>query len=490
MAEAAAHELIIVRRHDDEEHPHHSSAWKVAHADFMTAMMAFFLIMWLINVTDDNVRKGIAQYFNPIHMSQGSSELKGLSTTKGPDSSAKNGHGQMPMPGANLNLIELNPGHADAKKVSPEAAAAALNAAAALAAKLTAGSGAEGKAKEDANSEESTADALKKIGAAAAALKPPNGGYDREAFQDPYAVLAKLEKEYVSTQPTSVDAITGDTRATGTPGGDIDRDPFDPSYWQLVPLPAAKAGGAGKPGTVRKVSGTGKPDAAVLSPAGAEPADVFDRPVSAPAEPAGPAAASPGAGAPDKAPQTAAAEAGATEPTADETKADDAKTDVAKSVAPATMARSSEIAKSIEQSVGPMMAGKASPGLAVEATKEGVAINLTDDADYAMFGVGSAVPDAKTAVLLEHIAKVLVKQPGQIVVRGHTDGRPFHSKDYDNWRLSTARAQFAYYALLRGGLDQSRVVAIEGHADRALKNPADPYAAENRRIEILVKDSP
>ena len=44
----------------------------------------------------------------------------------------------------------------------------------------------------------------------------------------------------------------------------------------------------------------------------------------------------------------------------------------------------------------------------------------------------------------------------------------------------------AYYALLRGGLDQSRVIAIEGHADRALKTKADPYAAENRRIEILV----
>ena len=117
-------------------------------------------------------------------------------------------------------------------------------------------------------------------------------------------------------------------------------------------------------------------------------------------------------------------------------------------------------------------------------------INLTDDADYAMFPVGSAVPTPKTVVLLERIAKVLAKQPGQIVVRGHTDGRPFHSADYDNWRLSTARAQMAYYTLLRGGLDQSRVTAIEGHADRALKNPADPYAAENRRIEILVKDSP
>ena len=477
MAETASHELIIIRRHEEEEHAQHSSAWKVAHADFMTAMMAFFLIMWLINVTDDNVRKGIAQYFNPIHMSQGSSELKGLSTVKNADASAKKGHGQMPVPGANINPIELNAGHAEAKSVSPEAAAAALNAAAELAAKLTAGSGISDTQNKD-KSAGSTADALKKINEAAAALKPPNGGYDREAFQDPYAVLAKLEKEYVSTQATSVDVITGDARATGMPGGEIERDPFDPSYWQMVPLPAAKAGGAGKPGTAQQTPGSGKPDAAALSPSAAEPVDAAAKPAAAALD----AATPPEAAAPDAAPQTAVAKEGAAEPPA---AAAAAKADEAKAVA----AAATEIAKDIKNSIAPMMAGKASPGLAVAATAEGVTINLTDDADYAMFPVGSAVPDPKTVVLLEHIAKVLAKQPGRIVVRGHTDGRPFHSADYDNWRLSTARAQMAYYTLLRGGLDQSRVTAIEGHADRALKNPDDPYAAENRRIEILVKDT-
>ncbi len=247
MADAAPHELIIVRRHEEEDHPHHSSAWKVAHADFMTAMMAFFLIMWLINVTDENMRKGIAQYFNPIHMSQGSSELKGLNKTQSKDKSAKKGHGQMPVPGSSVNLIDLTPGHADAKPMSPEAAAAALNAAAEVAAKLAAANGGLDKAKADAGSE-NAADALKKIGAAAAALKPANGGNDREAFQDPYAVLAKLEQQYVNTQPTNVDAITGDPRAEGTPGGDIERDPFDPSYWQMVPLPTARGEPSGQAG--------------------------------------------------------------------------------------------------------------------------------------------------------------------------------------------------------------------------------------------------
>ncbi len=490
MAENAAHELIIVRRHDDEEHLQHSSAWKVAHADFMTAMMAFFLIMWLINVTDENVRKGIAQYFNPIHMSQGSSELKGLSKTKSDAKAAQKGHGEMPVPGANLNLIDLSPGHANGKATSPEAAAAALNAAAELAVKLAAGSNVSDKANQGADNT-STADALKKINEAAAALKPPNGGYDREAFQDPYAVLAKLEKQYVSTQATSVDVITGDPRATGMPGGEITRDPFDPSYWQMVPLPAAKVSQAGEPGTTTKVPPSAKPDAAAPAPGEGEPMDVFARVVAGVPETTPPAKAAVAPAVAAKADSAATpADAKPTEAKPTEAKADMVKANEGKVVAEATVARSTEIAKDIKQSVASMMAGKASPELAVAATDEGVTINLTDDADYAMFPVGSAVPAPKTVVLLEHIAKVLAKQPGQIIIRGHTDGRPFHSADYDNWRLSTARAQMAYYALLRGGLDQSQVMAIEGHADRALKNPKDPYAAENRRIEILVKDPP
>lgn len=44
---------------------HHGGAWKVAYADFVTAMMAFFLLMWLLNATTEVQRKGIADYFNP-----------------------------------------------------------------------------------------------------------------------------------------------------------------------------------------------------------------------------------------------------------------------------------------------------------------------------------------------------------------------------------------------------------------------------------------
>ena len=57
---------IIIRREEVVEGGHHGGAWKVAYADFVTAMMAFFLLMWLINATSEDQRRGIAAYFSPM----------------------------------------------------------------------------------------------------------------------------------------------------------------------------------------------------------------------------------------------------------------------------------------------------------------------------------------------------------------------------------------------------------------------------------------
>lgn len=57
--------IIIRRDSDGEGDGHHGGAWKVAYADFMTAMMAFFLMMWLLNATTEKQRQGLAEYFNP-----------------------------------------------------------------------------------------------------------------------------------------------------------------------------------------------------------------------------------------------------------------------------------------------------------------------------------------------------------------------------------------------------------------------------------------
>jgi len=59
---------VIIRREEAAEAGHHGGAWKVAYADFVTAMMAFFLLMWLINATTEEQRKGLADYFSPHNL--------------------------------------------------------------------------------------------------------------------------------------------------------------------------------------------------------------------------------------------------------------------------------------------------------------------------------------------------------------------------------------------------------------------------------------
>src|SRR5271166_3156846 len=56
---------VVIRREEVVEGGHHGGAWKVAYADFVTAMMAFFLLMWLLNATTEDQRKGLADYFSP-----------------------------------------------------------------------------------------------------------------------------------------------------------------------------------------------------------------------------------------------------------------------------------------------------------------------------------------------------------------------------------------------------------------------------------------
>src|ERR1700744_881829 len=57
---------------------HHGGAWKVAYADFVTAMMAFFLLMWLITTTSPEQKRGIADYFAPASVSESTSGSGGI----------------------------------------------------------------------------------------------------------------------------------------------------------------------------------------------------------------------------------------------------------------------------------------------------------------------------------------------------------------------------------------------------------------------------
>ena len=74
MAEDSNRPIIIVKKKKKGGHDgHHGGAWKVAYADFVTAMMAFFLLLWLISATTEEQKEGIADYFTPSTVTQSNS---------------------------------------------------------------------------------------------------------------------------------------------------------------------------------------------------------------------------------------------------------------------------------------------------------------------------------------------------------------------------------------------------------------------------------
>jgi chemotaxis protein MotB len=455
------HELIIVRRLEEEEHETHNSAWKVAHADFMTAMMAFFLIMWLINATDEETRKGISAYFNPMHLSAATKGLNGGDPAPSGDTKK----------GAQDTSPDKRSGSTKASKADPASQPAAQ------AASLKGGEGPAGGGKSH------TLFSVGKNGQDLVGFDQPGGGLsklvgapgsspadqrEQAAFLDPYGTLTQLAATYMASRRITAPATASDGPANGLGPRSMASDPFDPAYWQTAPA---------------------KPDKAAQGPAAtaAPPASVAASPAPpTSAAPEAPPAAAVAIAPPVETPKPLRDAKPSPDAAAAQAKVAD-KPDAAPSAAAGAEAR--ELRAEVQKVVGPDLKGSPAPLVKVEATGEGILISLTDGNDFSMFDIGSAIPNGKVVFILSQIADMLAKRPGTIVVRGFTDARPFHSSLYDNWRLSAERAHMAYYMLVRGGIDDNRIRRIEGYADHSLKNDGDPNAPENRRIEILLERS-
>src|SRR5690349_12978654 len=75
---ASNEQPFIIKRIKKAAHAHHGGAWKIAYADFVTAMMAFFLLLWLISMTTPEQKKGLADYFAPPNVSESPSGAGGV----------------------------------------------------------------------------------------------------------------------------------------------------------------------------------------------------------------------------------------------------------------------------------------------------------------------------------------------------------------------------------------------------------------------------
>ncbi|MEZ0003112.1 MotB family protein [Sinorhizobium fredii] len=387
-------EIIIVKRSGDGHDGHHGGGWKIAYADFMTAMMAFFLVMWLINAANEETKAAIASYFNPVQLTDEKPSEKGL---KEPAKDAQ--------------------GEETQQRSKSDGEQAKSGGSAKTGEQLTATSGEETKYS------------------------------DADFFENPYSVLSEIAKEVGQQANISVKGEGGAAQAgpaTGADGGEAYRDPFDPDFWT-------------KQVEVKDAGNAAESDVAAAEKHAA-PADADQNPA-----------------------------ASETLKTADEAAKGEAPRNQEAEAQEQQKQKEAEALKAeIEKAIGGE-AGRLLEGLVVTPSEGGLLVTISEQTDAPMFAVGSAVPGKELVLAMEKIGKLLAERQGAVAIRGHTDGRPFKDGTYDNWRLSAARAQSAYYMLVRGGLKEERVNQISGFADRRLQMPNDPYAAANRRIEILLQ---
>lgn len=331
---------VIIKKYEIVEGGHHGGAWKVAYADFVTAMMAFFLLMWLLNATTEDQRKGLADYFSPNNLM----------------SHASSGTGQ------------------------------------------------------------------------------PFGGHT--AFADGALVSDKGAVEILmGKRPPVAESDVGDSEIVKRPTGPDGEETGSPEA------------GAGKPLTGKAALLMGdQPDATGLagqaSTEGDQRADGMRPPTEA-----------------------------------------ELRAELERQEKEALESAAEQIREAVR---GDPELADLSKQLAIDMTPDGLRIQIMDEVRQPMFTTGSATPNERARALVRKVAPVLMKLPQAISISGHTDATPFAGKDRSNWELSAERANATRRLLTEGGLPEQRIRTVTGHADRDPLLPADPFAAANRRIAIVV----
>jgi chemotaxis protein MotB len=129
--------------------------------------------------------------------------------------------------------------------------------------------------------------------------------------------------------------------------------------------------------------------------------------------------------------------------------------------------------------------------LLIDDTPEGLRIQIVDREQTAMFPTASAELYPAARQLIHLVAQSIAALPNQLSIRGHTDSRPFAAgARYDNWRLSSDRANATREALVTAGVAPRRVANVMGKADAEPLIEDDPADARNRRISLVVLREP
>ena len=334
---------IVIRKEEVVEGGHHGGAWKVAYADFVTAMRAFFLLMWLLNATTEEQRRGLADYFSPNSLtSRTTSGFGGMfgGLTPNVEGSLASDRGAVHFTDSTMRpVIDVD----DSEDETP-----------------------------------------------ATPAKPRNGGPSLLTLAQDGDAASDTAQSPVATQSG---AVYEQARPPATP--------------RTTP-PAAK-------------------DAA------------------------------------------AEAEREERERAALEQAAEQIREAVRSDPALASLAKH----------------------LAIDLTPEGLRIQILDEDRQPMFGFGTSALNDRARSLLSKVAPVLLRLSQPIAIEGHTDAAPYRGGERSNWDLSAERANATRRLLTDAGLPEARIRSVAGHADRDPLLPAEPLAAANRRIAVLVlRDRP
>lgn len=156
---------------------------------------------------------------------------------------------------------------------------------------------------------------------------------------------------------------------------------------------------------------------------------------------------------------------------------------------PVTEKNIHELKKRIEEAVRKMNDLKALQNqIQITITPEGLRIELLETKDGSFFDTGSATLNERGKELLTMLAGQLGGIPNRVEIEGHTDAQPYaRPGGYDNWDLSSDRANAARRVMQVTGLRKNQVSEVRGYADEDLRVPSNPLDPSNRRVSLIVQ---
>jgi chemotaxis protein MotB len=124
----------------------------------------------------------------------------------------------------------------------------------------------------------------------------------------------------------------------------------------------------------------------------------------------------------------------------------------------------------------------------ITITAEGLRIDLMESAKGTFFELGSAKPTEALKDVLQVLSQDLGQLPNRISIEGHTDSKPYAGDgSYDNWDLSSDRANEARRLMQHERLRQAQVSQVRGFSAQRLRLPGHPEDPSNRRISLIVQ---